>query len=288
MAVEVQHFFHNDTYTLVYVLHSGPGTEAAVIDPVLDYNPASGEVFTNAINELDAFIKNQNLSVKYILETHPHADHLTGAKALQSRVGGKIGISHYIPQVQKLWSDRFNIPEDQRPTADAFDLLVKEGDELALNDSTITVMETPGHTPTCVTYCVDGMAFIGDTLFMPDYGTARADFPGGNPAQLYDSIQKILSLPDDTQLYTCHDYMPGGRELKFAASVAEQRTTNKHLDGVTDRSEFAQMRKERDEHLDVPRLIMPSLQVNIRGGELPTAEENGTRYVKIPLSGNIG
>lgn len=283
----IETFFHSDTDTLTHVLSAGPGTEAAIIDAVLDYSPVTGRIGTDAVDEVIAYVKDSDLKVLYILDTHVHADHLTAAQYLKAQVGGKKATSSNVEIVQKEWAARYNVHFETVREAAAFDLLLSDGEELPLNGSPIRALETPGHTPSCMTYAFDGVAFVGDTFFMPDYGTARCDFPGGDAVQLYRSLQKIMALGDEIKLYMCHDYKPGGRELKWIATVAEQRAQNVQLTKVANEEEYKAFREEKDKGLASPRLLLPSLQVNIRGGALPTAEENGKRYLKIPLSGDL-
>jgi len=282
---DVKTFFHDDTFSLTHVVSDGPGTEAAIIDSVLDYDPVTGRVTTTAADEVLAFVKDQGLTVRYILDTHIHADHLTGAKYLKARLSAPYGIGEHAPEVQAEWAPRYNATLQEVQSAANIDIYLGEGDTLELNGRPIGVIETPGHTPACITYTYDDMAFVGDTFFMPDYGTARCDFPGGNAEQLYGSLQKILGLGDATRLFMCHDYLPGGRELKWVVTAAEEKASNIHFAKARNAQEFKTFREERDKELATPRLLLPSLQVNIRAGALPEAESNGKRYIKLPLSG---
>lgn len=285
MTGQIDTFFHEDTNSLTYILHDGPGTEAAIIDSVLDYDPAPGRIGTEYADRIIAAVKGLDLKVKYLLETHIHADHLTAAKYLRSELGGEIVIGKNAPIVQKEWSGRFNEDLDKVVQKADFQHLLGEGDTLMLNGRPIGVIDTPGHTPSCITYTYDNKAIIGDTLFMPDYGTARCDFPGGNAGTLYASLQKILALPDETEIYVCHDYMPGGRDVAWKTTVAEQKAKNIHLTANKTADAFVKFRAERDATLAAPRLLIPSLQVNMCGGSLPDAEDNGTVYLKTPISG---
>lgn len=281
----VKTFFHEDTNSLSYVLSDGPGTEAAIIDAVLDYDLVTGAVSTTAADDVLGYVKENDLQVRYVLDTHIHADHLTAAKYLKTKLGVPYGLGKNAPLVQKEWAGRYNTPLNVIISAADVDIELGEGDAIELNGRPIGVLETPGHTPACSTYTYDDMAFVGDTFFMPDYGTARCDFPGGDAAQLYRSLQKILGLGDETKLYMCHDYMPGGRELKWVTTVGEQKRENIHLAKAANADDFKTFRDGRDKGLATPQLLLPSLQVNIRGGELPEAEDNGARYMKIPISG---
>jgi len=286
MTAQIETFYHNDTFTLTHVIHDGPGTEAAIIDSALDYNPANGRLGTEAADELLAYLGENDLKLLYILDTHVHADHLTAARYLRHQTGAKVGMSKNLSVVQESWSARYNVPLDTVVGETALDLALEDGDELQLNGNVLGVMATPGHTPTCLTYTYADAAFVGDTFFMPDYGTARCDFPGGDSAELYRSLQKTLSLPDETRLFICHDYCPGGRELKWVATVAEQRETNINLVAHPTEADYAAFRAEKDAGLAAPRLLLPAIQVNMRGGALPAAEDNGARYLKIPIGGD--
>ena len=276
-------FFDAATFTVSYVV-ADPGTRrAAIIDPVLDFDPASGRTSTKSADQLVAFVGENDLGVDWILETHVHADHLTAAPYLREKLGGVVGIGKHVTSVQETFKGVFNIG-DLATDGSQFDRLFGDGDEFAVGGIAGQIIGTPGHTPACVTYVIGDAAFVGDTLFMPDFGTARTDFPGGNAAELYDSIQKILALPDDTRLYMCHDYKaPGRDEFAWETSVRKQRDNNIHINDKVSRDEFIAMREGRDAQLGVPKLILPSIQVNVRAGELPAAEDNDIRYLKIPL-----
>lgn len=282
MNTNVESFFDPDTFTLTHLVIDPANKRCAVIDPVLDYDPKSGRTSTASADKLIAHIRAAGLSVDWVLETHVHADHLTAAPYIVAALGGRIGIGANVTVVQNTFAEIFNL-KDVAPNGSQFDHLFQDGEEIAIGGLTGRVMFTPGHTPACSTYIFGDAAFIGDTLFAPDYGTARCDFPGGDAATLYASIEKILALPDDTRLFLCHDYQPNGRALITAARVDEQRSANIHLVKAADAAAFAKMRRERDATLSMPVLILPSVQVNIRAGHLPPVEDNGTRYLKIPI-----
>lgn len=276
-------FFDEATFTVSYVVADGDTRRVAIIDPVLDFDATSGRTSTKSADKLIAFVSENGLGVDWILETHVHADHLTAAPYLREQLGGRIGISKHVTAVQETFKRVFNLG-DLATDGSQFDLLFDDGDALDIGNFVGKIIATPGHTPACVTYCIGGAAFVGDTLFMPDFGTARTDFPGGNAAELYDSIQKILSLPDDTTLYMCHDYKaPGRDEFAWETSVQAQRDNNIHISDAVSRDEFIAMREGRDAQLGMPKLILPSIQVNVRAGELPAPEDNDIRYLKIPL-----
>jgi glyoxylase-like metal-dependent hydrolase (beta-lactamase superfamily II) len=284
MQPEVTAFFDEATNTVTYVVTDPGSKKCAVIDPVLDYDFASGRTATVSAGQLIEYIEDNGLELDWILETHVHADHLTAAPHIKKKLGGKICIGSHITDVQGVFVNLFNL-SDVATDGSQFDRLITDGDTLPLGDMHISVMHTPGHTPACKTFVIGDAAFVGDTLFMPDFGTARCDFPGGDAAVLYQSIQKIFSLPADTRLFMCHDYKAKGRdEFAWETSVVEQREKNVHIhDGVSE-NEFVEFRKGRDAELGVPKLILPSIQINIRGGEFPTAEDNGTSYLKVPLN----
>lgn len=282
MNTNVESFFDPDTFTLTHLVWDPASMRCAVIDPVMDYDPKSGRTSTASADKLITHIRANGFSVEWVLETHVHADHLTAAPYIVAQLGGRIGIGANVTVVQKTFADIFNL-KDVAPNGTQFDHLFADGEEIAVGGLKGHVMFTPGHTPACSTYVFGDAAFIGDTLFAPDYGTARCDFPGGDAATLYASIEKILALPDDTRLFLCHDYQPNGRALMTAARVDEQRTANVHLIKAADAAAFSKMRRERDATLSMPVLILPSVQVNIRAGHLPPAEDNGTRYLKTPI-----
>jgi glyoxylase-like metal-dependent hydrolase (beta-lactamase superfamily II) len=278
-------FFHEPTFTATHVVRDPAGTVAAIVDPVLDYDAAAGRTSTKSADALVAFIQERGLEVEWILETHAHADHLSAAAYLRDKLGGKIGIGAEIGRVQKTFADLFNFEAGFPTDGRQFDRLFKDGETFGIGTLEGRVLHTPGHTSACVTYVIGDAAFVGDTLFMPDYGTARADFPGGDASTLYRSIRRILDLPQATRLFLCHDYKTPGRDrFVWETTVAEQRTQNIHVhDGISE-TEFVAMRKSRDASLSAPVLLFPSVQVNVRAGRLPPAESNGISYLKIPLN----
>ena len=285
MKPEVTAFFDEPTNTVSYVV-SDPSTDTcAVVDSVLDYDPHSGRTNTASADDIISFIKAKGLAVEWILETHVHADHLSAAPYLHDTLGGKLAIGSAIKTVQETFGKLFHAGTEFQRDGSQFDVLFNDGDPFQLGTIPARAMHTPGHTPACMTYVIGDAAFVGDTLFMPDYGTARADFPGGDARQLYRSIQKIFSLPDRTRLYLCHDYKaPGRDEYRWETTVGEEKAANIHVhDGISEDA-FVTMRTERDKTLDMPRLILPSVQVNMRAGEMPPPEDNGQRYLKIPVN----
>ncbi len=282
-APAVTAFFDEATFTVSYVVADANARRAAIIDPVLDFDPASGRTSTKSADQLVAFVGENGFGVDWIVETHVHADHLTAAPYLREKLGGRVGIGKHVTAVQQTFKEVFNIG-DLATDGSQFDQLFGDGDTFDVGSIAGKVIGTPGHTPACVTYIIGDAAFVGDTLFMPDFGTARTDFPGGDAAGLYDSIQKILSLPDDTRLYMCHDYKaPGRDEYAWETSVRAQRDNNIHINDKVSRDEFIAMREGRDAQLGMPKLILPSIQINVRAGELPAPEDNDIRYLKIPL-----
>jgi glyoxylase-like metal-dependent hydrolase (beta-lactamase superfamily II) len=284
MSLNIRAFFDEATFTVSYLIWDDATNAAAVIDPVLDYDPKSGRTSTMSADAILAAAASQGLKIEWVLETHAHADHLSAGAYLREKVKAKIVIGERIKSVQSTFQSLFNIA-DQTTDGSDFDRLVKDGDRIALGILTIEVLHTPGHTPACVSYRIADAVFVGDTLFMPDYGTARVDFPGGDARTLYRSIQRILSLPPETRLFMCHDYKaPGRTTYAWETTVAAERERNVHVrDGVTE-DEFVVRRTERDRTLAMPVLILPSVQVNIRAGRMPTPEANGVSYMKIPLN----
>lgn len=280
---EVRALYHAPTSTFSYVAWDPATRAAALVDPVLDYDGASGRTSTRSAESLLAVVEREGLSPEWILETHAHADHLSAADWLRRRTGAPVGIGEGIRQVQATFRDVYNLgaafPVDGRP----FDRLFADGDRFALGELEVRVLGTPGHTSDSVTYLAGDAAFIGDTLFAPDYGSARCDFPGGDAGLLFDSVQRLYALPAGTRLFLCHDYPPAGREPRCEWSVAEQRDGNVHLRSDTPKEAFERMRRERDATLSMPALIIPSVQVNIRAGRLPEPEDNGVRYLRVPL-----
>ena len=284
MLPSVQAFFDYATNTVSYIVHDPATKKAAIIDPVLDFTPRNGRITTTSADALLAATADQGLDIIYVLETHAHADHLSAAHHLRGVTGAPVVIGAQITQVQKIFGALFEA-DDVTHDGAAFDRLVEEGDTLPLGDLTIKVLHTPGHTPACVTYVVGDAAFVGDTMFMPDYGTARADFPGGSAQALYGSIRKILDLPPETRIFVGHDYLPEGRsDFVWETTVAQQRAHNVHVhDGISE-SEFVTMRTARDKTLEAPQLILPSLQVNIRAGALPPTSPGGHVYLRLPIN----
>jgi len=285
MTPVVKTFFDEATFTASHVVIDPSTKKSAIIDSVLDYDPASGRTTTNSADEIIAYVKENSLSVEWILETHVHADHLTAAPYLKEKLGGKTAIGDKIDAVQRTFAKVFNAEKEFKRDGSQFDRLFADGDSFKVGEIDAHVIHTPGHTPACSTIIIGDAGFVGDTLFMPDYGTARCDFPGGDAKTLYRSIQKIFALPPETRLFMCHDYKASGRdEFIWETTVAEEREKNIHVhDGITE-AEFVKMREARDRTLAMPRLILPSVQVNMRAGEMPPAEENGVSYLKIPVN----
>lgn len=279
----VQHFYHEPTGTLSYVVWDEQSGHAAVVDPVLGYSMVSGRIDPTPSDVIIEFVHKEKLGLEWILETHAHADHITGAQYIKSRLGGAVAIGEGIRSVQAHFGPVFNLGPPFLADGHQFDKLLADGDTLHIGQLECQVIATPGHTNDSVSYQVGSAVFVGDSMFMPDFGTARCDFPGGDAELLYDSIQRILSLPGDTRLFMCHDYMPGGRELRWECTVDEQRSDNIHVSKKFDKAGFASMRMERDASLNLPALIVPSIQVNIRAGHLPDAEDNDIVYLKTPI-----
>ena len=281
----VTHFFDEPTNTFSYVVQDPDSSACAIIDSVLDFDYAAGRTDIRSANQIIAFVREKRLEVAWILETHVHADHLSAAPYLHEQLGGKTGIGAHIVEVQEIFGKAFNAGTEFARDGSQFDALFNEGDTFTIGSLEGRVLHTPGHTPACLTYVIGDAAFVGDTLFMPDYGTARCDFPGGDARTLYHSIQKVLSLPEQTRLFLCHDYKAPGRDAyQHETTVAEQRQANVHVhDGISE-EEFVKMRTERDATLGMPRLIIPSVQVNMRAGELPPAEDDGQVYLKVPIN----
>lgn len=283
MQPQVKAFYHEPTFTYTYVVYDGKNSQCALIDPVLDFDYKSGKTSHKSADQVIQWIQDNQLELSWILETHAHADHITGAKYFQQQLGGKIAIGDHIHLVQGVFKKVFNYGDEFIADGRQFDRLLGDNITLPLGELEIKVLHTPGHTPACVSYDIGGSLFVGDTLFMPDVGTARCDFPGGDASALYDSIQMLLNYPDETALYMCHDYPPK-REARFMCTVAEQKQDNIHIGRGTSKADFVAMRSSRDATLEMPVLILPSIQINIRAGELPDAEENGTSYLKLPLN----
>jgi glyoxylase-like metal-dependent hydrolase (beta-lactamase superfamily II) len=282
---QVQSFFDEQTSTFSYVVYGTGDPSCAIIDSVLDYDPKSGRSTTDSADEIIDFVRRQGLTVQWILETHAHADHLSAAAYLKAELGGHIAIGEHICQVQATFKDIFNLKDDFIPNGKQFDHLFSDGETFMIGHVRATALHVPGHTPADLAYRIDDLGvFVGDTLFMPDLGTARCDFPGGDAHQLYRSIQRILDADDSTVLYLCHDYPPETRSRQCRSSVGEQRRHNIHVHGGIDEARFVAMRTARDKTLDMPVLILPAIQLNIRAGGLPAPEDNGVRYLKIPLN----
>lgn len=284
MNPSVQAFFDHATNTVSYIVHDPATKKAAIIDPVLDFTPRNGRIATTSADALLAAVQAQGLEIVYLLETHAHADHLSAAHHLREVTRAPVVIGSHITQVQTIFGALFEA-DDVTPDGSDFDQLVADGDSLPLGNLNIEVMHTPGHTPACLTYVIGDAAFVGDTLFMPDYGTARADFPGGSAEALYRSIRKILELPSETRIFVGHDYLPAGRsDYRWQTSVSEQRRDNIHVhDGISE-ADFVTMRNNRDKTLEAPQLILPSLQVNIRAGAMPPASLGGHVYLRLPVN----
>lgn len=286
--LHVEGFFDAATSTVSYLVLDPATRACALIDSVLDYDPKSGRTSTASADQLIARVAELGASVEWILETHVHADHLTAAPYLKDKLGGKIGIGQHITTVQRVFGGLFNAEPEMARDGSQFDHLFSDNESFHIGTLSCRALHTPGHTPACMTYQVSNdsqsAAFVGDTLFMPDFGTARCDFPGGDARTLFRSINRVLSLPEDTVLYMCHDYQPGGRELRYVSTVGEERQSNIHVRNGISEEEFVSMRSQRDATLDMPVLLLPSVQINMRAGHLPPAEANGTRYIKIPLN----
>lgn len=284
MSPEVFSFFDNATNTISYVVRDPAGRNCAVIDSVLDFDYASGRTGTTSADAIIKYIEEQDLSVEWLLESHVHADHLSAAPYLQNALGGRIGIGSQITTIQETFGKVFNEGTEFQRDGSQFDALFQQGDSFHIGQMRVDVLHTPGHTPACMTYVVGDAAFVGDTLFMPDFGTARCDFPGGSSEQLFASIQRILALPDETRIFVGHDYKaPGRDEYAWETTVGEQKQRNIHVGGDASAQEFVAMRDQRDAKLSMPRLIVPSLQVNMRGGRMPPADDNGNVYLKVPV-----
>jgi glyoxylase-like metal-dependent hydrolase (beta-lactamase superfamily II) len=283
-APEVKSFFDPDTFTVSYVVSDPATRHAAIIDSVLDYCPASGRTQTRSADAIIEFVRKAGLTIDWILETHVHADHMSAAPYIKSKLGGTIGIGENVRAVQDVFGELFDAGPGFARDGSQFDHLFKDGERFNIGSIEAEAIWTPGHTPACMVYHIGDMAVVGDTLFMPDFGTARCDFPGGDAATLYRSVQKIFALPDETRLFMCHDYMAPGREVfKWETTVGEEKASNIHIKAGTSEADFVKMRTERDATLSMPTLILPSVQVNMSAGHLPEPSANGRRYLKIPL-----
>ena len=284
-APHVQAFFDEETFTASYVVHDPATKEAAIIDSVLDFDQPSGRTSFGSAERIAGFVREQGLTVRYVMETHAHADHLSAAPWLQEQLGGELVIGAEIVTVQDVFGKIFNEGTEFQRDGSQFDRLLRDGDTLTIGEIPLIALHVPGHTPADMAYVVGDAAFVGDTMFMPDYGTARADFPGGDARNLYRSIRRLMRLPDETRVFLCHDYKaPNRTEFVWETTMLAERTANVHVhEGVTEEA-FVEMRTQRDSTLEMPRLILPSIQVNMRGGRLPEPEDNGVRYLKLPLN----
>lgn len=285
MGVEpqIRAFFDEPTNTVSYLVWDPDSRRGVAIDAVLDFDPASGMVDDDSVSDLLGAAEQEGVTIDWVLETHIHADHLSGAPLIKTRTGAKIAIGEHVREVQNIFRPIFGA-EDVKAQGGDFDRLLADGDRLEVGGLSIEVMHTPGHTPACVSYRIGGSVFVGDTLFMPDYGTARTDFPGGCARQLYRSIRKLLSLPPETRLFMCHDYKaPGRDQFAWETTVGEERQSNRHVHEGVSEDEFVAMRQERDKGLQTPRLLIPSIQVNMRAGRFPPADEHGVRYLRVPV-----
>jgi len=280
---EVKGFFDPQTNTISYVVKDPNSKACAVVDSVMDIDYAAGRITFEHADEIIDYVRQNDLEVEWLIETHVHADHLSAAPYIQEKLGGKIGIGHKITVVQETFGKVFNEGTGFQRDGSQFDRLFKDGDTYEIGSMSAFVIHTPGHTPACMTHVIGDAAFVGDTLFMPDGGSARADFPGGDAGILYDSIQKLLALPDDMRLFMCHDYGPNGRDIQWETTVGEEKAHNIHVGGGKTKEEFVKFRTERDAQLAMPRLIIPSLQVNMRAGEVPT-DEHGDKMLKVPVN----
>ena len=284
MPAVIKHFFDAPTFTFTYVVHDSETKLGVVIDPVLNYEPAAGKCTTESVKHLVNYVESENISIEYLLETHIHADHLSGTSALKDAIGGKVGIGSQVVQIQETFADVFNVESSFTADGSQFDVLFKDDESFTVGKLQFKVWHTPGHTPACVSYLVEDSIFVGDTLFMPDYGTARTDFPAGSAQNLYHSIQRILSLPDQTRIFLCHDYGTESRpEVSEQTTVEEEKLHNIHIGQLTSEAQFIKMREARDAKLSTPALLYPSVQFNMRSANFPPAEKNGVAYFKIPL-----
>ena len=285
MPAVIKHFFDAPTFTFTYVVHDPETKQGVVIDPVLNYEPAAGKCTTESVKHLVNYVESENISIEYLLETHIHADHLSGTSALKDAIGGKVGIGSQVVQIQETFADVFNVESSFTADGSQFDVLFEDDESFTVGKLQFKVWHTPGHTPACVSYLVEDSIFVGDTLFMPDYGTARTDFPAGSAETLYHSIQRILSLPDQTRIFLCHDYGTESRpEVCEKTTVEEEKLHNIHIGQPTSEEQFIKMREARDAKLSTPALLYPSVQFNMRSANFPPAEKNGVAYFKTPLT----
>ena len=282
--LHIKGFFDDQTSTISYVVHDNLEKKCAVIDSVLDFDYSSGDIdYVNA-DKIISYVDQNKLNVEWLIETHVHADHLSASPYIQKKLGGKIGISEKISDIQNIFGKTFNAGTEFQRDGSQFDKLFKDNDEYKIGNINCKVINTPGHTPACTAHVIGNSIFVGDTLFMPDLGSARADFPGGDARQLYRSIQKILSYPDETRIFVCHDYPPSSREVKWSTTVGEQKENNVHVKTSILEDEFVKIREAKDKTLNMPKLIIPSIQVNMRAGNLPPPEDNGSVYIKVPIN----
>lgn len=284
MAVHIQSFFDTDTATFTYVVADMPTHTAVIIDSVLNYDQFTGRTKTDSADAVIAYLKDNHLKAEWILETHIHADHLSASRYLKEKIGGKVGIGSRIKEVLQYWVPIFNTGADTPLTTAQFDHIFTDNEIVSFGNTQIKVLHTPGHTPACASYLIEDAIFVGDTVFMPDVGTARTDFPGGSAEMLYDSIQRIFSLPDETRIFTCHDYPPSGRDPQSLSTVKEQKNRNIFINSTISKDDYITKRNARDQQLAPPRLLLPSLQVNLRAGSFGNPEDNGCQYVKIPIN----
>jgi glyoxylase-like metal-dependent hydrolase (beta-lactamase superfamily II) len=282
MAMTIQQFFDAATSTLTYVVHDG--RTGVVIDPVLDFDSKSARTATTSAERVGAYIDRHSLTIPFVIDTHAHADHLTALPYFQQRYGAKSVTGSRVGAVQRAFRDIYNLGDDFPVDGSQFDVLLDEGEEIEVGSLRVHALHTPGHTPAHMSWQIGDSVFVGDTVFMPDYGTARCDFPGGSAGVLYDSIQRIYAMPDTTRLFMCHDYQPGGRAMRFETTVGEEKRSNVQLNAATRRADYIAFRERRDAELEMPALILPAIQVNIRGGAFPPPERNGTSYLKVPLN----
>ncbi|MEN0060759.1 MAG: MBL fold metallo-hydrolase [Myxococcota bacterium] len=281
--MRIEAFFDDATCSLTYVVSDPKTRDAVILDPVLDFDPQWVNVTESSVERVVKYVQDQQLNVRFILDTHVHADHFSGTQALKARLGGVVGIGRHVAAVQRTFKEIFNWPEAFATDGRQFDVLLEDGVPLLAGSLTVVPIHTPGHTPACLTYHIGDALFTGDTMFMPDFGTGRCDFPGGSAEQLYESIQKLYRFPDDTRVFVGHDYQPGGRELRYATTIGEAKRHNKQLRADTTKAEFVAWRSARDRTLKPPKLILQSLQVNANAGHLPEPEDNGRRYLRMPL-----
>lgn len=282
--IQIKAFFDTATYTVTYVVFDKTSKDAIIIDSVLDFDSPSGRTSTNSADRVIEYVRSNELDVEWILETHAHADHLSAAPYLKEKLHGKTAIGTHIKDVQSTFKQVFNLEREFLVDGSQFDQLLSDGDLIRFGETEIKVIHTPGHTPACVCYLIEDAVFVGDTMFMPDFGTARTDFPGGDAATLFESIKRILKLPNDTRVFTGHDYMAEGRdEFAWESTIAEQKQKNIHVNDAVSKREFINFRTTRDASLDMPKLILPSVQVNIRAGNMPPKDDNGIAYLKLPI-----